>query len=56
MPQGFRVVQAEGDLIVPLSFDRGKLTLALGLTRLMKSLLFGISPLLTRVLTPILFT
>ncbi len=28
MPQGFQVVQAEGDLIVPLSFDRGKLTLA----------------------------
>jgi putative ABC transport system permease protein len=28
MPQGFQVVQAEGDLIVPLSLDRRKLTLA----------------------------
>jgi predicted permease len=28
MPQGFRVVSAESDLIVPLAFDRGRLILA----------------------------
>ena len=28
MPEGFRVVNTEADLIVPLAFDRGKVTLA----------------------------
>ena len=28
MPQGFRVVNAEPDLIIPVAFDRGKVTLA----------------------------
>ena len=28
MPQGFRIVNAEADLIFPLAFDRGRITLA----------------------------
>ena len=27
MPQGFRIVNAEADVIFPLAFDRGRLTL-----------------------------